>query len=52
MLHLLRKSYIDAFNTSYLEQLAEYLEIDEIIKLANICLQERERCILQGPNSD
>ena len=33
VLRLLRKRYIDAFNTSYLEKLAEYLKIDEISKL-------------------
>ena len=42
VLRLLRKSYIDAFNTSYLEQLAEYLEIDEINQLISAYKRERD----------
>ena len=42
VLHLLRKSYIDAFNTSYLEQLAEYLEIDDINQLISAYKSERD----------
>ena len=42
VLRLLRKSYIDAFNTSYLEQLAEYLEIDEINQLIFAYKRERD----------
>ena len=42
VLRLLRKNYIDAFNTSYLEQLAEYLEIDEINRLVIEYKRERD----------
>ena len=42
MLRLLRKSYIDAFNTSYLEQLAEYLKIDEITQEISTYKKERD----------
>ena len=42
VLRCLRKSYIDAFNTSYLEQLAEYLEIDEINQLISAYKRERD----------
>ena len=37
-----RSSYIDTFNTSYLEQLAEYLEIDEINQLISAYKRERD----------
>ena len=42
VLRLLRKSYIDAFNTSYLEQLAEYLETDELNQLISTYKRERD----------
>ena len=42
VLRLLRKSYIDAFNTLYLEQLADYLEIDDINQLISAYKSERD----------
>ena len=42
VLRLLRKSYIDAFNTSYLEQLAEYLKIYEITEEISTYKKERD----------
>ena len=42
VLRLLRKSYIDAFNISYLEQLADYLEIDEINQLISTYKRDRD----------
>ena len=42
VLRLLRKSYIDAFNTSYLEQLVEYLKIKKISQLMSDYKSKRD----------
>ena len=42
VLRRLRKGYINAFNTSYLEQLADYLEIDEITQLISAYKGKRD----------
>ena len=47
VLRLLRKRYIDAFNTLYLEKLAEYLKIDKISKLISGYKSKRDEFFIK-----